>query len=281
MSEKEAIENAVDTEVVDEVVKTVDDKHDSVEESTNSINNDVENEAKNEEMVKEETSDVEQVPESATPESVEQSVTVEQSEKTISDEQAAAERDVAPEIVQETSSLESNESQEIKVDCDDEDDEDEVETEVATVVKKPKKTKFEIQRQIKRIATNVISVIIWIVGLLLLFMCASNLYQQVFNPGRHLQAEYHFLMHFPVLAKTTIFQLVVFPVWKEHFSFAYKTEQTRCRWYKLHIFQVCPVLVFFPARVQAVFPADIPTKWTVSVPAWNASSQSHRELTAA
>lgn len=183
MSEKEAIENAVDTKVVDEVAKTVDNKHDYVEESTTPINNDVENEEKNEEMVKEETPDVEQVPESATPESVEQSVTVEQSEKTISDEQAAAERDVAPEIVQETSSLESNESQEIKVDCDDEDDEDEVETEVETVVKKPKKTKFEIQRQIKRIATNVISIIIWIVGILLLFMCASNLYQQVFNPG--------------------------------------------------------------------------------------------------
>lgn len=54
---------------------------------------------------------------------------------------------------------------------------------VREAIIKQKKTKFERQRLIKKIASITITSLVWIVGSLLLLLCASNLYQQFFNPG--------------------------------------------------------------------------------------------------
>jgi signal peptidase I len=47
----------------------------------------------------------------------------------------------------------------------------------------PKISKFEKQKKIKRIVNKIISATIWVVGIVLLYLCLSNLYQQVFNPA--------------------------------------------------------------------------------------------------
>lgn len=64
-----------------------------------------------------------------------------------------------------------------------EEEEEEDEEAVREAFIKQKKTKFERQRLIKKIVSTVVTSLVWIVGSLLLLLCASNLYQQFFNPG--------------------------------------------------------------------------------------------------
>lgn len=178
MSEKEAIENAVDTEVVDEVVNPAEEKTDVAEESATIINEDVDYTNKSEEIVEDEPSDVER----ASGDTDERTCAVEMSDTQSHDETKETSSETDPSEIIEEKVSESTNVPNGEVDEDDDEEEDE-EAEAENIVKKPKKTKFEIQRQIKRITTNVVAVIIWIIGILLLLMCASNLYQQVFNPG--------------------------------------------------------------------------------------------------
>ena len=64
-----------------------------------------------------------------------------------------------------------------------EEEEEEDEEAVREAFIKQKKTKFERQRLIKKIVSTAVTSLVWIVGSLLLLLCASNLYQQFFNPG--------------------------------------------------------------------------------------------------
>jgi signal peptidase I len=50
---------------------------------------------------------------------------------------------------------------------------------------KPRMSKFEMKKRWKMIFSKVISIIIWGIGICLLLLCISNLYQQIFNPAGH------------------------------------------------------------------------------------------------
>lgn len=48
---------------------------------------------------------------------------------------------------------------------------------------KPAMSKFEKKKRFKNIISTICSIVIWIVGICLFLLCASNLYQQTFNPS--------------------------------------------------------------------------------------------------
>ena len=53
------------------------------------------------------------------------------------------------------------------------------------VIKKKKRSKFERKRRFKAFVSSIILTISWIISLCLLYLCLSNLYQQMFNYNNH------------------------------------------------------------------------------------------------